>query len=67
MASIRFKVRYEDKTEITANKGEISMGMRIITHVGKPQLVGKQDIADALIQQFGKKVGLKRLQMGYKL
>ena len=67
MASIRFKVRYEDKTEITANPEEISMGMRVITHIGKPVLKGKQDIADALIQEFGKKLGLKKLEMGYKL
>ena len=67
MTSIRFKIRYEDKTEITANPDEISMGMRVVTHIGKPVLTDKQDMADALIQAFGKKAGLKRLQMGYKL
>ena len=67
MARIRFTVRVEDRTEITANKGELSMGMRIITHVGKPKLLGQQDIADALIQQFGKKGYAKRLKMGLKV
>ena len=55
MAKIRFNVRVEDRTEITANKGEISMGMRVIPHIGKPQLIGKQDLVDAVIQAFGKK------------
>lgn len=56
---IRFNVRVEDRTEITANKGEISMGMRVIPHIGKPQLIGKQDLVDAVTQAFGKK-GLKK-------
>lgn len=56
---IRFNVRVEDRTEITANKGEISMGMRVIPHIGKPQLIEKQDLVDAVIQAFGKK-GLKK-------
>ena len=51
---IRFNVRVEDRTEITANKGEISMGMRVIPHIGKPQLIGNQDLVDAVIQAFGK-------------
>ena len=59
MAKIRFNVRVEDRTEITANKGEISMGMRVIPHIGKPQLIEKQDLVDAVIQAFGKK-GLKK-------
>ena len=59
VAKIRFKVRVEDRTEITANKGEISMGMRVIPHIGKPQLIEKQDLVDAVIQAFGKK-GLKK-------
>lgn len=66
-AKIHFTIRVEDRTEITANKGEISMGMRVIPHVGKPKLVGEQDIRDALIQQFGKKGFAKRLKMGYKV
>lgn len=67
MAKIRFDIRVEDRTEITANKGEISMGMRVIPHVGKPKLVGEQDIVDALIQQFGKKGMAKKIKMGYKV
>ena len=67
MAKIRFDIRVEDRTEITANKGEISMGMRVIPHVGDARLVGKQDIVDALIQQFGKKGMAKRIKMGYKV
>lgn len=67
MAKIRFDIRVEDRTEITANKGEISMGMRVIPHVGKPKLLGQQDIAEAVIQQFGKKGYAKRLKMGYKV
>lgn len=67
MTSIRFDIRVEDRTEITANGDEISMGMRIIPHVGKPKLVGEQDIRDALIQQFGKKGYAKRLKMGLKV
>lgn len=59
VAKIRFNVRVEDRTEITANKGEISMGMSVIPHIGKPQLIGKQDLVDAVIQAFGKK-GLKK-------
>ena len=59
VAKIRFNVRVEDRTEITANKGEISMGMRVIPHIGKPQLIGKLDLVDAVIQAFGKK-GLKK-------
>lgn len=67
MAKIRFDIRVEDKTEITANNGEISIGMRVIPHIGKPKLLGQQDIADAMIQQFGKKGYAKRLKMGYKV
>lgn len=59
VAKIRFSVHVEDRTEITATKGEISMGMRVIPHIGKPQLIGKQDLVDAVIQAFGKK-GLKK-------
>ena len=59
VAKIRFNVRVEDRTEITANQGEISMGMRVIPHIGKPQLIGKHDLVDAVIQAFGKK-GLKK-------
>lgn len=59
VAKIRFNVRVEDRTEITANKGEISIGMRVIPHIGKPQLIEKQDLVDAVIQAFGKK-GLKK-------
>lgn len=67
MAKIRFDIRVEDRTDITANGGEISMGMRVIPHVGKPKLIGKQDIADAMIQQFGKKIYGKRLKLGLKV
>ena len=67
MTSIRFDIRVEDRTEITANGEEISMGMRVIPHVGKPKLLGQQDIVDAIIQQFGKKGYAKRLKMGYKV
>lgn len=67
MAYIHFDIHIEDKTEITANNGEISMGMRVIPHVGAPKLLGKQDIADALIQQFGKKGYAKRLKIGLKV
>ena len=67
MASIRFDIRIEDRTEITANGDEISMGMRVIPHVGKPKLVGEQDIRDSLIQQFGKTGFAKRLKMGLKV
>lgn len=67
MAKIRFTIHVEDKTEITANGGEISMGMSVLPLVGKPKLLGQQDIADAMIQQFGKKGYAKRLKMGYKV
>ena len=67
MASIRFNIRVEDRTEITANEDEISMGVRIIPHVGKPKLMGQKDITDALIQQFGKRGYAKRLKMGIKV
>lgn len=67
VAKIHFDVHVEDRTEITANKGEISMGMRIIPHIGKPRLTETQDLADALIQQFGKKGYGKRLTMGFKV
>lgn len=67
MAKIRFDIHIEDRTEITANKGELSMGMRVIPYVGKPKLVGKQDLADAFIQQFGKKIYGKRLKLGLKV
>lgn len=67
VAKIHFDVHVEDRTEITANKGEISMGMRIIPHIGKPKLQGAQDLRDAIIQQFGKKKYGKRLRMGIKV
>ena len=59
---IRFKVRVEDRTEITANEGEISMGMRVIPHIGKPEIPTK-DIYDAIVQQFGLKKGKKRYRI----
>lgn len=61
MARLRFNIRVSDRTEITANPNEISMGMRVMAFVGEPVLIGEKDIVDAAIQQFGKKLGTKRV------
>ena len=66
-AKIHFNIRVEDRTEITANKGEISMGMRVIPHVGEPKLGALQDADQAILQQFGLKRGKKRLKLQVKV
>lgn len=61
---IRFNVRVEDRTEITANKGEISMGMRVIPHVGKPKITNEKEFKDAILQQLGTRKYIKRTGWG---
>ena len=65
--SVRFDVRVEDRTEITANEDEISMGMKVVTHIGRPKLINGQDMAQAMIQQFGKRAYGKKLKIGVKI
>lgn len=57
---MRFNIKVTERTEITANPNEISMGTRVIATVGEPKLLGTNTLQDAIIQQFGKKGYRKR-------
>ena len=67
VAKIHFNIHVEDRTQITANKGEISMGMRIIPHVGSAKLGALQDLDQAILQQLGLKKGKQRLSLKVKV
>lgn len=52
-AKIKFNIKVSERTEITANPEELSVGARIITSVGKPIITGTNTMRDAIIQQIG--------------